>query len=796
MAPECRPAPEGASPPPPTASPGRILLRALPLALISLFALATAAGESARLVGRAFPGFLVWDNGVLVAFHLRDWTGARAGLPLNGGRLLSVEGEPFRSGRELQDRVAAAPAGTPFRYVVAWRGRELAYTVRSMRLSSGDYLGTFGVYLLSGFAFLLIATVALALRPDLPAARYLGFSTASMGLLMTLSIDYLTAYRLVPVVQAVEGLTPASILGLALVFPVERIRPPARWLLVGGIALAFAALAAANAATFRSDPELARALTGVIYGAVAASGLLLLASLGHALLRADSVRARVQAAVVFGGALGALLLPAIGVLAFLLLGWNVSFTWIAVLLPLLPLSMLYAVLRHDLLGVERFVRLGLGYALATGAVVGAYALALLGFDRLVDRRPEADPVFSFFLLLAIALGFDPLRRRAQRVVDRVFYRSNLDGAEVLERASGELVDLSEEAEIRRRVAGIVSRELGLLRCAVLPPGQDDPNAALRQEIRFRDEHLGTLACGPKQSGAPFSAAEREVVKGVAAQAALALRNARSLEALRRAQEDLVRHERLAAIGELAGAVAHGIRNPLSGIQATAQVALEQGPTPDSLGAILEETARLDQRVRTLLDFSRPFEPKPRRTELRELLASVRRALAGRAEREAIAVELAAPETPVVVEVDPDYLEEAILELAGNALRVLEPGGRLTLRLREAPAGAVIRVEDTGPGIPEGVRHRLFDLFFTTRPGGTGVGLATVRKIVERQGGAVRLESSGEAGSVFCIELPRGAGARPDGGAPGRPGPPGSDGSRGPRRRNPKAPHGGPGEDGS
>jgi signal transduction histidine kinase len=115
--------------------------------------------------------------------------------------------------------------------------------------------------------------------------------------------------------------------------------------------------------------------------------------------------------------------------------------------------------------------------------------------------------------------------------------------------------------------------------------------------------------------------------------------------------------------------------------------------------------------------------------------------------------VATPATPLVAQLDPDYLEEALLELAGNALRVLGAGGLLSLEAEAAPGAIVLRVRDAGPGIPAAVQKRIFEPFFTTRPDGTGMGLATVRKLVERQGGAVELEASGPGGSVFRLSIP-------------------------------------------
>jgi signal transduction histidine kinase len=265
-----------------------------------------------------------------------------------------------------------------------------------------------------------------------------------------------------------------------------------------------------------------------------------------------------------------------------------------------------------------------------------------------------------------------------------------------------------------------------------------------------------LAGGPKRSGAPFSAAERDLLRGLASQTGLALRNLGSIQALREAQSALLRSERLAAIGEFAGAVAHGIRNPLAGIRAATQNARERSEDPaltESLSHAIAEVDRLEQRMRSLLDFSRPFEPKAAVVDVRALMEAVARTLRSRADRQQVEIRVDGPESGPQVHTDPDFLEEVLLELAGNALRYMPAGGTLGFQASSKGAQTTLRVSDTGPGVPAGVRDRVFDLFFTTRAEGTGLGLAMVKKIVERQGGSVALESSGPSGTVFRIDLP-------------------------------------------
>ncbi len=726
---------------------------ALGIALALLLSVITA--DSLRLVGEPFPGFVVWDNGMLVSFHTPGWTGAVAGLPLNGGRVIAIDGRPFVDGRDLLATAAARPPGTSITYRIVGPDGERDFVVPTMRLSWSQYLLTVGNYLVNAAFCFVVAVIALALRPDHPPARALFLSMLNLGLLLALAVDYLMSYRFVAFCQLVEATVPAATLSLALVFPVERMVASRRKIAVPLLFLAALSVGIVNAAFFYERPDVARDAWRIANVLTAAAGGALLVSFSHALLKASAAEERLRAAIVFAGGMVAFLLPAVAIFAFSMLGWAFSLTWATGLFFVFPVSIFYAIMRYDLLGAERFIRLAMGYAVATATIVLAYATGLLAVERLLAPTAPSSPAIAFVLLLGIALCFDPLRRRVQKAVDRVFFRSSIEAGSILEASGVALATLHDEPGIVRSVGELLCEALSLQWARLVPLDTEEPQAALVESVVFDGEELAHLACGPKLSGAPFSSAERELVRGVAAQAALALRNAGSIQALRETQESLLRAQRLAVIGEFAAAVAHGIRNPLSGIRAAAQIALEQSQdtaVSETLTGVLGESDRLEQRVRNLLDFSRPYEVEIRSVDVRAVLETVRVTVAGQAQRQGVKLSLVGSETCPVLESDPDYLEEALLELAGNALQAMPNGGELRLEVGSEDERVVILVSDSGTGIPAGVQDRVFELFFTTRTDGTGMGLATVKKVVANLGGTVELASSTGEGTTFRIEL--------------------------------------------
>src|SRR5262245_22180091 len=149
---------------------------------LAALALLVAVGvESARLVGRSFPGFLVWDNGRLASFHRSDWTGARAGLP-GSGRVAAVAGSEFAGGRALLGYAEGRPEGEAIAYSVRSGERQREVVVPSMRFAWIDYLSTFAVYLGASAVLFLVALVAVLLRPDHDAARAAALSARNLAL--------------------------------------------------------------------------------------------------------------------------------------------------------------------------------------------------------------------------------------------------------------------------------------------------------------------------------------------------------------------------------------------------------------------------------------------------------------------------------------------------------------------------------------------------------------------------------------------------------------------------------------
>ena len=241
--------------------------------------------------------------------------------------------------------------------------------------------------------------------------------------------------------------------------------------------------------------------------------------------------------------------------------------------------------------------------------------------------------------------------------------------------------------------------------------------------------------------------------------------AQMTESLEKTQAQLVQSEKLASIGEMSAAVAHGIRNPLASLRAAAQVAMrhpESAATREHMGLIIEEVDRLDRRVSHLLSFSKPAPFHPLRESVSRLIEDLLPPFTELLREHGVALELALAANLPDVRVDPMQLEQALVEIVSNALDAMAHGGTLRIAARpEQSAGSdgargasvVVEIVDSGVGIPERVLASVCEPFFTTRAEGTGLGLAIAKRYIEQNGGSLDISSIATVGTTVRIRLP-------------------------------------------
>jgi len=224
--------------------------------------------------------------------------------------------------------------------------------------------------------------------------------------------------------------------------------------------------------------------------------------------------------------------------------------------------------------------------------------------------------------------------------------------------------------------------------------------------------------------------------------------------LKKMEADLEREERLAGVGRLTAALAHEIRNPLTSLSGAVQLLAEERPDPLH-DIVLREVRRINGLVEELLDQARPLALQPIPTDPGAILDDAVAALRLDPRfRDRIDVQIQVSELGTV-RLDPGRFKQVLWNLMLNAAQAIPERGRVTIRAAMDGAALVLDVQDTGVGIPPGAQRRVFDPFFTTRAGGTGLGLATVHRIVTAHGGEIGISSLEGEGTTFHLRFPGG-----------------------------------------
>jgi signal transduction histidine kinase len=212
------------------------------------------------------------------------------------------------------------------------------------------------------------------------------------------------------------------------------------------------------------------------------------------------------------------------------------------------------------------------------------------------------------------------------------------------------------------------------------------------------------------------------------------------------------------MNRITGSVAHEIKNPLNSIAVRLDnlQAWANGSFPEAereLQLISNEVNRLDRVVRTFLDFTRPVELAAEEINAVALVRDVAALLETDAARRGVRLDFRAPENPLPVLADPDLLKEAIINIATNGIEAMPKGGVLQMVAAARGGCCLISISDTGVGIPDSARDKIFQLYFTTKPNGSGLGLPMAFRAVELHGGAIEVQSAPGRGARFDIKLP-------------------------------------------
>jgi signal transduction histidine kinase len=245
-----------------------------------------------------------------------------------------------------------------------------------------------------------------------------------------------------------------------------------------------------------------------------------------------------------------------------------------------------------------------------------------------------------------------------------------------------------------------------------------------------------------------------------------------LESVQEIESDLELSRRMAAIGRLTSGVGHEVKNPINAIVVHLELLKtklgEASPSAiRHLEVIDAEIHRLDRVVQVLADFSRPVELQLREQDLRDVIGDVLTLAAVELSTRSVTLTSVLPSKPLVANVDADLLKQAMLNVIQNGAQAMPDGGKLVVILEEerdaavpgdrarpqSSKSAVLRISDEGPGIPEEIRGKIFDLYFTTKSGGSGIGLSMTYRILQLHHGSIEVQSNVNCGTEFLLRIP-------------------------------------------
>jgi len=481
----------------------------------------------------------------------------------------------------------------------------------------------------------------------------------------------------------------------------------------------------------------------------------------------------------------------------------------------------YAIARHRLMDIDLVLTKGVSYAIVSMVLIVPAFAAALWFQQLSFGQIHTDFSFAILIMLmAVGVLFPTLRLRTQSRLERSFFPEKQEHRGALmsfTRSIGRILErerliaslaetLSSAFQVDRLAIALRGEGQGSFNVATavgVPPALEEidhahpfvESLARRQDAVLRDELeasrlpaerkgalelcrangwevavpltagaklIGFISLGRKRDLTPFYVEDLDLLGTVAAEAAVALENARLYEELKKSQDIIRRADRLSALGTLAAGIAHEIRNPLVSIQTFFQLAPQRLNDQEFLTEFLNltssEVKRITDLITELLSFARSPNPTMVDVDLNGLIDGVARLIEPQLRSGQIRVTRSYAEGLPQTHADRDQLKQVLLNLLLNAIQAMEGGGEIRLATRavslQGQQFCQIEIADTGRGIPPEIIDDIFNPFFTTKDKGTGLGLAISNQVVAEHGGFITVESELGKGTTFRIHLRR------------------------------------------
>jgi signal transduction histidine kinase len=468
-----------------------------------------------------------------------------------------------------------------------------------------------------------------------------------------------------------------------------------------------------------------------------------------------------------------------------------DYLWVMfILYTLLPTFFIaYHIYRYKFVDVA--IKDSLVYAVFAILFIAVYNYGIRRLDQyLFENQYIRQPgVIEVILILAMFAMAGPVVRVLERWIHRLFAREFGLYRDVVRQVSAGAAGFGELDALVKYTEQTIRRGLDLSGVRIIPydsslaegPARRLAEKMMRWEIDLIESDgdlaqlTGTIGYALRREGEliglmiitaeshTLTSEKRAVLDVLAGQVAIEVESCRLVEEKVRLERQLASRERLATLGQMAAQVAHEVKNPLSSIKSIAQVMREEEALTDydrDLSLIVSEIDRLNRTVSQLLAFSRPSHADLQPVALRDLLDSTVAMLSGEANERGVEVNLESVDDLVLPGFQAGAIREAVSNLVINAVQATDRGGAITVETEvDCKPGAgsrlTVTVTDTGPGIPDEARQKVFEPFYSTKSRGTGLGLAIVQRRAVELGGAVELISpvKDDRGTRFRLTVP-------------------------------------------
>lgn len=303
---------------------------------------------------------------------------------------------------------------------------------------------------------------------------------------------------------------------------------------------------------------------------------------------------------------------------------------------------------------------------------------------------------------------------------------------------------------------------------VIHDALNDPRVNIELKKRFnlksfaavpligKEKVWGVITADNLYSDRQITEEQVEALVAFANQAGLAIENASMYERLKKSskelEEQLIQSSKLAALGQLSAGIAHELRNPLTSIKILINSVVKGGGREEDVKVIESEIERMNNIIKQFLDFSRPAELCLSSVDVNSILKDTLNLMSYELREQNISVLSMLDEKLPRVEADKEQLKQVFLNVILNSIQAMHDGGKITLKTMPEDEYVKITIKDTGKGIPEDAKHRLFEPFFTTRTEGLGLGLCIIKRIIDNHRGSIKIESEPGKGTTVIVKL--------------------------------------------